>query len=140
MRDLPIGRRQSHERIVLHRHGPEVGLDSCRYLGELGTNEPTREVDEVNPLVEKLATPCFGGIGAPFLFVTDASTVAVAGAHEHDVAAVAVAKNRVRLLRGGVEAMIVANFDDHTFCSSELRDRLELGRGSSRGLLENHVL
>src|SRR4029077_18915141 len=101
-------------------------------FGELCTDEPSGKVDQMDTLVEKLASACFGGVGAPFLVVPDTSPVAVARSNEHDVATIALLQNRARLPRSRMEAVIKADFDHQPIFACELGHGRELTRGSGR--------
>ncbi len=85
--------------------------------------------------------PLFAGIGAPLLVVADAPAVAVAPADEHDVAALARVEDGARLLRGGVEAVVVADLHDDALLGRSLRASGSISAAlRRRGLLDDDVL
>ena len=81
----PRGGHETQERVVVHGHVPEVGV--CRALDRFERpEEPARQVDEVNSLIDKLATTGSERIRPPLALVTRPPAVAVASPHEHQLA------------------------------------------------------
>jgi hypothetical protein len=130
---------QGQERVVVHRHVPEVGGRDPVHVGE-GAQEEPGEVDQVDALVHELAPAGQCGIGPPLLLVAHASAVAVAAAHEQERPQGARLRESPRLEQRGVIAMV----EPHAHAAASLGRRfdepVELGRRSGRGLLHQHVL
>src|SRR5260221_6433696 len=66
---LPLRRREREKRVVVDGHVPKVSLDATEYVCELRADEPAREVDEVNALIDELAAAGFLRDGTPLLLV-----------------------------------------------------------------------
>ena len=73
--------------------------------------EPARQIDEVNALVEQLAAAGDRRIGAPLLVVAEAAAVPVACPDEHQRTEHARIEQRVRLLERRMVAMVEADLD-----------------------------
>ncbi len=72
----------------------------------------SREINQVNALVNQFAAAGKFRVRAPFLFVADASALAVTAAHKHHRAERAAAENFQRLQTRRMIAMIVADADE----------------------------
>src|SRR5215831_5363213 len=75
-------RAQRQERVVVHWHPPEVGCGDAVDVTEF-TQKPSREVDQVNALIDEFASTGHGRIRPPLTFVANAPSVAIAAANEH---------------------------------------------------------
>src|SRR6185312_20216 len=81
--DLPGGRLQQKECVVIDGHVPEVGMGRAVHLHEL-PEEPTCEIDDVDTLIDQLAAAGNFRLSTPLPLVTKATAMAVAGAHKQE--------------------------------------------------------
>ncbi len=82
-------------------HGREVAV----------AEEPTRQVNQVNALIEQFAAAGDGRVGAPFLVVAKAAAVAVAGADVEQWADVPGVHEFACLDKGWMKAVVEADLD-----------------------------
>ena len=82
---LARGGTQHQERVVVDRHPPEVRMGKPIDLREI-SEKPPRQVDEVHPLIDQLATTRSLRVRPPFALVADTAPMAVATTQEHRLA------------------------------------------------------
>src|SRR5205814_3413048 len=80
---IPRGSQQE-KGVVVDRHLPEIRVSKSLDAREVA-EEPARQVDQMDPLIDELATPGQVRIGPPLRFVPDSTAVSVPTAHEHEI-------------------------------------------------------
>jgi hypothetical protein len=73
---------QKKKRIVIHRHVPEICMREPLDIGEIA-EKPTRQVDDMDALVDQLTATGQLRPRPPFPFVPNSSAVPVPGSQEH---------------------------------------------------------
>jgi hypothetical protein len=101
--------------------------------------KPAGEVDEVHALIDEFAAAGEGGIGAPLAVVAFATAVAVAGAEEHEGPEGTSFEEFAGFLKGGVEAVVVADADTGSSFGGGGLEGAELGGVEGTGFFDEHV-
>src|SRR5580658_2921448 len=99
---------KQQESVIFHGHLPEEAGRAPGDAREVA-QEPARQVDQVDALVEQLAAARNGRIRAPLALIAGAAAVAVASADKQQGADRAGIEDGARLLEGAVISMIEAN-------------------------------
>ncbi|SPE31293.1 hypothetical protein SBA5_870019 [Candidatus Sulfotelmatomonas gaucii] len=134
------GRRpEQQERVVFHRHVPEIRSDHSLHLAEV-PEKPARQVDEVHALVDQFSAAGFFRNRAPFPVIAGPPAVTVPAADEHHLPQRARFEDLARLAKCTVIAMIEAHPHQRAGAARGLADRRQLGLRPSARLLDQYVL
>src|SRR6476660_9333010 len=112
--DLAAAGLQHGKAVVLDFPIPEEAGDVAGDIDEIA-QEPARQVDQMDALVEHLSAAGDGALPAPFLFHSEPATETIASAEEHQGAEGAFIDEVSGFQNGGMKAVIEADFDHH-FC------------------------
>ena len=117
-RGVARGVAEVQERVVIHRHLPEIRRGVAFDRREFAEKN-SREINQVDALVNQFAAPRNLRICAPLFFVADATALAVTAAHKHHRPQRAAAENFQRLQASRMIAVIVAHANQRAgfFCS-----------------------
>ena len=94
--------------------------------------EPARQVDQVDALVDQLAAAGNGRIGAPFVLVAGTAAMSVAAADEHQRTERAGVEDLARLLECAVIAMIEADAHQRAGARRGLGHGIQFARRGAR--------
>jgi hypothetical protein len=137
--DLSRLRAKSHKRVVLDRHIPKVRRHDALDRGE-GPEEPAREIDEVDALIDELASAGLYRVGTPFLVVTDTTAVAISTPDEHQRTETLRVDNRSSLEKRWMIAMIEPDSHQPPMTLGGLRQCVQLLHTATSWLLDQYVL
>ena len=102
--------------------------------------KPARQIDQVHALIDQFAAAGLLRVRAPLLLVADAAAVAVAAAHEHQVAERACVEQLAGLAERGMIAMVEADAHEPATSSGRFDQRIELAQRAAGRLLDEDVL
>jgi hypothetical protein len=88
-----------------------VQASRSRTDGREIAEKPSRQIDEVDPLIDQLTAAGDFRVGAPFLLVAHTTTVSVSGPHEHQRTESTGIDKLPRLPDGGVIPMVESHAD-----------------------------
>src|SRR6266568_6658229 len=98
--------------------------------------EPARQIDEMNPLVDQFATSGKFRHGTPFLVIAKPAAMSVTGPHEHHFTQRAAVKNLASSTQGAVIPVVEADAHARTGAIGCGAHSIEL-RGAARSRLFN---
>src|SRR6185369_17851823 len=101
---------------------------------------PAGEVDEMDALVQQLASARDLGAGPPLALVARTAAMAVTRAQVHQWAQLAAHQELTRAAQGGVESVVEAHADGHAALAGGGGQRGQLCGSPRRRLLDQDVL
>ena len=138
--DAAVGRSKERERVVLHGlDRPVEGPDEALGLGDLA-DEPAREIDDVDPLIQELAAPGSRRVCTPLALVAGPPAVAVQGPDRKDAADRALFDLRMRGGNSRVVAVVEADLQQLARLLRPANNRRGFGSVPAERLLAQDVL
>src|SRR5262249_21744909 len=135
---LALRAAQRQETIVVDRNIPKIGRRSRKGERQLA-EKPSRQIDEVRSLIDKLAAAGTLRLPAPLLVITPPSAMAVAAANEEDGPQLSFGGKLVRPVNGGVKTMVESNLDHPVARSRRLSKRPHFAHVASGRLLDENM-
>ena len=102
--------------------------------------EPARQIDQMNPLIDQLAAAGDARVRPPLLVVADAPAMAVAGPQKHQGTEGAGIDNLPRLAKCPVIAMVEADMHEDVISLGQGDQGAQLADVPCRGLFRQHML